>query len=331
MKRRISLATSLLLGLASLSLAQADQLEVHDPTMARDHGTYYVFSTGPGITVYSSPDMVHWRYSDRVFATEPDWATDVAPDFDGNLWAPDIVKQNGKYYLYYSVSAFGQNTSGIGVATNATLNPKARNYQWVDQGIVIQSDPDQDNWNAIDPAVTRDEDGTPWMAFGSFWGGLKLVRLNPNLTSVAEPQEWYDLATRPGVTYNPIEAAFIFKKGPYYYLFASFDFCCQGVDSTYKIMVGRSHNIQGPYYDKDGVSMLEGGGSLVLRGNDDWAALGHNAVYTFGHKDYMVFHAYETADDGIQKLRILQVHWRDGWPEVNEEDLNTNTTVLLED
>jgi len=322
------LAASLTLAASILSPAHAAQVPAHDPVLAYQDGQYYAFTTGPGITIYSSPDKIHWKNAGRVFKSEPDWARKVAPDFNGHLWAPDIYKHDGKYYLYYSVSAFGQNTSAIGVTINETLDPNADNYQWVDQGIVVQSVPFRDNWNAIDPAVTKDKDGTAWMSFGSFWGGLKLVKLTPDLTSLAQPQIWYNLATRPGVQYNPIEAPFIFKKGDYYYLFASFDFCCQGVKSTYKIAVGRSQYIEGPYEDKQGTPLLEGGGSIVLQGDEDWSAVGHNSVYTFDGQDYMAFHAYEKAANGAPRLRILPITWQDGWPVINPDDINRYKTEL---
>lgn len=314
----------------------AKQVEVHDPVMAVDNGVYYAFSTGPGITFYASKDMKNWQLMGRAFATEPSWAKKVAPEFNGHLWAPDVVHHNGQFYLYYSVSAFGKNTSAIGVTTTPTLDPQAKNYQWVDQGIVLQSVPNRDDWNAIDPAVAFDKKGTPWLAFGSFWNGLKLVKLDPSLTKIAEPEEWYNLARRPNnesdeakAGNGAIEAPFIFYKNGYYYLFVSFDLCCRGMDSTYNIRVGRSKDIQGPYFDKAGKSMLEGGGTLVLKGNKNWVALGHNAAYTFKGKDYMVFHAYETADNALQKLRILPIHWKQGWPTVVQSDLDTHKTNLV--
>lgn len=318
--------------LSSVSaISQAKQVEVHDPVMAKEGDTYYVFSTGPGIPYYSSKDMEHWKKAGKVFKTEPKWARRVAPDFDGHLWAPDVIHHNGKFYAFYSVSAFGQNTSGIGVSINKTLDPNSKDYQWVDQGIVLESVPNRDNWNAIDPAVTFDDDGTPWMSFGSFWGGLKLVKLDPSLTRIAEPEEWYNLAHRDPKESPPdaIEAPFIFKKNGYYYLFASFDLCCRKMDSTYNIRVARSKGIKGPYLDKDGKSMMDGGGSLVLKGNKNWVALGHNGAYTFNGKDYLVFHAYETADNGMQKLRILKMGWKNDWPTVNPKDLDRNTTELV--
>ncbi|MFC3024115.1 arabinan endo-1,5-alpha-L-arabinosidase [Vibrio zhugei] len=315
---------------AASPLTQAKQVEVHDPVMAKEGNTYYAFSTGPGITYYSSQDMTHWQRAGRVFNDEPSWARRVAPQFNGHLWAPDIVQHNGRFYLYYSVSAFGKNTSGIGVTVNKTLDPHSKDYQWIDQGIVLQSVPNRDDWNAIDPAITFDDNGTAWMSFGSFWGGLKLVKLDPSLTRLAQPETWYNLAKRDPQESpaDAIEAPFIFKKNGYYYLFASFDLCCRKMQSTYHIRVGRSKHIEGPYLDKNGKAMMEGGGSLVLKGNKDWVALGHNSAYTFDGQDYLVFHAYETADHAIQKLRILKMDWKNAWPTVNAHDLNRNTTVL---
>lgn len=331
-----ALAAALLTPVDSI---QAKEVEVHDPVMTQVGNTYYAFSTGPGITYYSSTDKVHWKHVGRVFADEPSWARKIAPGFNGHLWAPDIYQKNGLFYLYYSVSAFGKNTSGIGVAVNSTLDPADDNYQWVDQGPILQSIPNRDNWNAIDPAIIEDEQGNAWMSFGSFWDGLKLVKLDDDMVRLAEPQEWHTIAKRersadqadadPGDA--AIEAPYIFHKNGYYYLFVSFDKCCRGMNSTYNVRVGRAKTITGPYLDRNGKSMLDGGGSLVIGGNKNWVALGHNAAYTFDGKDYLVLHAYETADNALQKLRILPIQWQQGWPIVNPGDLDTLTTQLMED
>jgi arabinan endo-1,5-alpha-L-arabinosidase len=321
-----------------LSAAPAKQVGVHDPVMAREGDTYYLFSTGPGITLYSSADRVNWRPRGRIFPGDPSWAKRIAPSFNGHIWAPDIVHHQGKFYLYYSVSAFGKNTSAMGVTVNRTLNPDSPDYRWEDQGIVLQSVPNRDLWNAIDPAVTFDDDGTPWMSFGSFWGGLKLVKLAPSLTAIAEPQEWHSIAKRersiliPDTQADPaeLEAPFIFKKGKYYYLFVSWDKCCRGKDSTYKMVVGRSKEITGPYLDRTGQDLAAGGGSLLLEGDKDWAGVGHNSAYTFDGKDYLVFHAYETADHGLQKLKIAEIQWdRDHWPVIDPRALNDYRSNLI--
>jgi arabinan endo-1,5-alpha-L-arabinosidase len=317
--------------------ATPTQVSIHDPVMAREGDTYYLFSTGPGITFYSSKDMKNWRLRGRIFPADPAWARQVAPTFNGHIWAPDIVQHGGKFYLYYAVSAFGKNTSAIGVTVNRTLNPDSPGYKWEDQGIVLQSVPGRDLWNAIDPAVIVAPDGTPWMSFGSFWSGLKLVKLAPSLTALAVPQEWHAIAKRErsvlvaDTQAGPaeIEAPFIFKKGDYYYLFASWDKCCRGKDSTYKMVVGRSKELIGPYLDKTGGDMAMGGGSLLLAGDKDWAGVGHNSAYTFDGKDYLVFHAYENADNGLQKLKIAEIKWDAAqWPVVDPSVLHDYTSIL---
>ena len=323
----------------SLFANQPEQVSIHDPAMAKEGDTYYLFSTGPGITFYSSKDMKVWELRGRVFPGEPSWARRVASDFNGHIWGPDIVHHDGQFYLYYAVSAFGKNTSAIGVTVNKTLNPDSPDYKWEDRGIVLKSVPKRDLWNAIDPNIIVDENGAPWMSFGSFWSGIKLVKLDSSWTALAEPQEWSSIAKRersvliddrePGPA--EIEAPFIFKKGDYYYLFVSWGLCCRGKDSTYRIMVGRSKDVKGPYWDKDGRSMAEGGGSLVLAGNNKWYGVGSNSAYTFDGKDYLVFHAYEAADNGLQKLKIAEVKWDAmQWPVIDEKVLDEYKSVLVE-
>ena len=331
------------LGLTALSPAVADQTEgvqvdVHDPVMAREDGTYYLFSTGPGITLYRSDDMIHWTPQGRAFDTEPDWARDVAPSFNGHLWAPDIIEKDGRFHLYYSVSAFGRNTSAIGLTISETLEPDSPDYGWEDQGIVVRSVPHRDNWNAIDPHVIVDKAGTAWMSFGSYWGGLKLFKLNDRWTAPAEPAEWHTIAKgdRPGLTPDhhagpvELEAPFIFHRGDYYYLFISLGKCCRGADSTYHLAVGRSQQVTGPYLDREGQDLAAGGGTVILQGNKAWPGLGHNSAYTFDGKDYLVFHAYEAADKGLQKLKILPIEWEDNWPVVDPAGLDRYQSRLVE-
>ena len=315
-------------GLACLLYAkvQAQNISVHDPVMTKQKDTYYLFCTGMGISVFSSKDMINWKKEKAVFDTPPAWAVEAIQGFKGHIWAPDISFHDGEYYLYYSVSAFGKNTSCIGVATNRTLDSTDPNFKWVDHGKVIQSIPGRDLWNAIDPNLAVDENNQPWFVFGSFWAGMKLVKMSTDLKSIAEPQEWYTVSKRPrdfkdddrDPAEGAVEAPFIFKKGNYYYLFVSFDFCCRGAQSTYKIMVGRSEKIQGPYLGKDGLRMDQGGGSLVLQGNKDWPGVGHNSAYTFGGVDYIIFHAYDMSDGGKSKLKIRKMRWDNNlWPTVS--------------
>ncbi|WP_435131802.1 arabinan endo-1,5-alpha-L-arabinosidase [Formosa sp. A9] len=321
----------LLVILVSLkAFAQTTKPITHDPVVAKQGDTYYLFCTGPGITSFTSKDLKTWTKAKQVFAESPKWAKDVAPGFNGHIWAPDISFHKGMYYLYYSISAFGKNTSAIGLVTNKTLNPNDKNYKWEDQGIIIQSIPNRDNWNAIDPNLIFDEQGTPWMAFGSFWGGLKMVKMASDLKSIATPEVWHTIARRErsfdiedsDAGDAALEGPFIFKKGEYYYQFLSWDYCCRAENSTYKVVVGRSKTVTGPYVDKDGTPLNAGGGTLVLEGNSKWYGAGHNSVYTFDDKDYIFFHGYDASDKGLPKLRVSELKWDNNlWPSLKDNVL----------
>jgi arabinan endo-1,5-alpha-L-arabinosidase len=303
----------------------AQPIIVHDPVMIRHDSTFYVFCTGMGIDCWSSADMKTWKKEKPVFNRPPEWAVNSVPGFKGHIWAPDISFHNGLYYLYYSVSGFGKNTSCIGLATNVTLDPSDPQFKWIDHGKVIQSVPNRDFWNAIDPNLIVDENGHGWLDFGSFWGGIKMVKLDDDFTRPDSLQIWYTLAKRersyslddddPGN--GAIEAPFVLKKGSYYYLFVSFDYCCRGLKSNYKIMAGRSEKVSGPYLDRNGKKLTAGGGTLILQGNDKWAGVGHNGICSVNDRNYIVFHGYDVSDNGKSKLLIREIKWTDdGWPEV---------------
>lgn len=338
--------TSLIINLLIISISTFAQTQlranigVHDPVMIKQDSVFYLFCTGMGIASWSSTDMVHWKQEKPVFSTPPQWAVETVPGFKGHIWAPDISYHNGLYYLYYSVSAFGKNTSCIGVATNPTLNPVSPAFKWTDHGKLIQSIPGKTNWNAIDPNLTEGKNATPYLTFGSFWGGLKIVKLNKDRLSVAKySDKLKTIATRvkddgsrfnpPAIDDNPpdaggnaIEAPFIFKKDDYYYLFASIDYCCKGPKSTYKMIVARAKDVQGPYLDNNGERMDKGGGTIVREGNKDWFGLGHNGVCSADGNDYLVYHGYDAADKGKSKLIINKIDWQNGWPVISNDAKN---------
>ena len=311
--------------------------DAHDPVVAFCDGRYYVFTTGLGCM--SSDDLKTWRIEQRVLSETPKWASDKG--FRWMPWAPDIQYHNGTWYLYYSYSVFGRNISAIGVATNKTLNPESPDFKWEDQGMIVESIPGRDEWNAIDANMIVDENGTGWLCFGSFWRGIKMFKLDETMTKMAEPQEWYPLCRRPegttldiagkadgikrdprGPDYDPgngaVEAPFIFRHGNYYYLFVSYDLCCRGKNSTYNVVVGRSEKVMGPYVDKDGVSLMDGGGTVVAKGNGHYAGVGHCAVVNFDGKDYMFMHGYDSEYEYRSKLLVCDITWTpDGWPTVD--------------
>lgn len=323
-----------LMVLAAPADAQHVDVRVHDPAMIEADGTFYLFDTGRGVGVMASPDMESWEPLPPVFEEPPAWAVETIPRFRGHIWAPDISYHDGTYYLYYSASSFGSNHSAIGVATNTTLDPDDPEFEWVDHGPVVRSVPGRDMYNAIDPNLAVDGNGVAWLAFGSFWNGIKLVRLSEDRLSPAAPpdREWRTIASRhrywklderdAGDAMNSaIEAPFIFRKNGYYYLFVSWDRCCAREESTYKVAVGRAEEITGPYLDRAGRDMRAGGGTLVVAGNPAWPGVGHNAAYTMDGTDYLVFHGYDASDGGRSKLWIREIRWdADGWPTVTLDD-----------
>lgn len=285
---------------------------VHDPVIMEEDGRFYLFGTGSGIPIRCSDDLIVWRGCSAVFFGLPTWIREAVPTVTG-LWAPDISFYNGRYQVYYSASSFGDNQSAIGLATNATLSPDSPDYAWQDEGLVIQSQR-SDDWNAIDPNFVLDGEGQPWLTFGSFWSGIKLVRLDPETRKLsADDTTLYGIASRR-LGSTAVEAPFIIYREPYYYLFVSFDQCCEGVNSTYNIRVGRSREIIGPYLDASDVPMLEGGGTLVLGSGERWQGPGHNAVINHESQDILVYHAYDTEAGGASKLRLAYIFWESGWP-----------------
>ncbi len=300
----------------------------HDPVMIKEGDIYYLFATGRGISVASSTDLINWKRENSVFSAPLPWVNDtiVPGNRPLDIWAPDISFHNGTYYLYYSVSSFGKNTSAIGVATNKTLDLLDPDFKWTDHGPVVNSITGKNDWNAIDPNLIIDEKGIPWLCFGSWWSGIKMVKLNTDLIFLAKPEKWLALAERyrsfkpeDQVNDKPgIEGPFIFKKNGYYYLFVSFDLCCRGVNSNYNVVVGRSQKATGPYFDKLGVDMKYGGGTQIVKGNSDWPGVGHNSAYTFDGIDYLIFHGYDAKDKGRSKLLIRKIKWdSEGWPIVD--------------
>lgn len=287
------------------------QARMHDPSsLVRCGDTWWIFCTGRLVSSWHSEDLVEWERGPSVFSEMPAWVRDVVPDQRGHFWAPDIIHLADRYLLYYSVSSFGKNTSAIALATATTLDPDDDAYGWSDRGIVIATN-SSDRFNAIDPAVIRTESGDLWMAFGSFWSGLHLLELDPATGLRADPTaEPVPLAWN-----DTIEAAHLHERNGWFYLFLNHGTCCRGVESTYDIRVGRSRTITGPYLDRDGIDLREGGGTLLLGSRGPFIGPGHANVTRRPEGDLLHCHFYDATERGRSFLAMLPLTWTsEGWP-----------------
>ena len=311
---------------------------VHDPVMAYEDSTYYLFATGMGIQQMTSKDRHSWTVlREPVMTVIPQWAHDSVPGFTQHVWAPDIIRWRGRWWMAYSCSTFGRNGSAIGL-----LSARSLSYPiWNDEGCIVTSRENRDNWNAIDPNFVIDDQDQPWLVWGSFWDGIQLARLDTTM-HIAKGEKPRTIARRynlnnptakaalpinPNPPKNPtsdfagpnaIEAPFIFKHDGWYYLFVSWDYCCQGSKSNYRVAVGRSKSVEGPYLDRKGIDMRYGGGNHFLEGDKtNYEAAGHCAVYHLDNQDIFICHGYSIVQQGASVLIQRPIRWtEDNWPEL---------------
>jgi arabinan endo-1,5-alpha-L-arabinosidase len=280
-----------------------------DPTLIRAGDRFYLFATnddwgdGQGLRVlpiFASVDLVSWTYSGTVFSRLPRWKS------EGSLWAPEISYRDGEYRLYYSYSRWDDPNPCIGMA--GAGHPEG---PWTDAGRVFCSD-DVGVDNSIDPFAWHDDAGST-LIWGSF-NGIYAMVLSEDGRSVT--------GAKTLLADNRFEGAnVIFRRG-YYYLFVSAGSCCEGAESTYRVYVGRSNSLTGPYVDQQGRDLRHGGGMLLLSGNDSWAGPGHNSVIADdAGNDWIVYHAIPrgnpTLPSGANRrpVHIDQLKWRESdWP-----------------
>ena len=347
---RTSVISVMLLVLSATIPAQAQQHQrrglpfitdtpmVHDPVMAYEDSTYHIFATGMGIQHMTSVDRKNWTvHTEPVMSVIPKWTHDSVHGFTHHVWAPDIIQWHGRWWMAYSCSTFGKNGSAIGLLSTRKL----ASGLWDDEGCIVTSREKRDNWNAIDPNFVIDDKDQPWIVWGSFWDGIQLARLDTTMhiakgckpQTIARRFNLDNKASKNALPINPnppknptsnfagpnaIEAPFIFKHNGYYYLFVSWDYCCQGSKSNYRVAVGRSKNVEGPYLDSKGIDMRYGGGDLFIEGDKkSFEAAGHCAAYHIDGQDIFICHGYSIAHQGASILIQRPISWTaDGWPKL---------------
>lgn len=278
----------------------------HDPSIIKEGNTYWMFYTADGIGVKYSSDGKYWNQGIQVIPSKLSWWSNYVPDkTDFNIWAPEIVYYNGRYWLYYSVSTFGSRTSCIGLYSCSSI----AKGDWRDDGMVIRST-NSSKWNCIDPAFIHDG-SAPYLAFGSWSDGIYLVRLSSG-TMKPNTSTFTQIADRDSSS-NAIEGASIWKApNGYFYLLCSYDKCCAGTSSTYNIRYGRSKSVKGPYLDKNGVSLCDNGGTTLLKTGGNRIGPGGQCIFQNGSKYALAFHYYNKAKNGEATLGIMDIKTANG-------------------
>jgi arabinan endo-1,5-alpha-L-arabinosidase len=300
----------LLLSVRMPASALSNNAGAHDPSsIVKCGNTYWIFATGGGIAALYSTDLISWNYSASPFPNNqwPSWINSYVPAFAGTFWAPECRYMNGKYYLYYACSSWGVKTSCIGLATNKSLDPGSDDYEWIDQGVVVFSDASSDA-NCIDPSLFEDKEGKLWLTYGSYFGGIRIIELDPT-TGLSKNSTKYSVAS------GDCEASYVINHGDYYYLFINRGTCCQGVSSTYHIQVGRSESPTGPFLDKNNHNLNAGYGSTILGTSGSFIGPGCLGYYVENGIEWATFHYYNGDNAGAATLAVAGMRWDESdWP-----------------
>ncbi len=300
------------------AFALEGQIQIHDPsTIVECNGKYYTYGTS-GTALVSDDGWV--------------WRRGTTPSRRG--MAPDIIKLGDRYFQFVSANVGGQPRAEINLITNKTLDPDSPDFQWVEEGLIASSD-GEEFCNAIDPGLFLDPtDGRLWLVYGSYFGFIRLVELDPKTGQRVDPEgKPYEIAIN-------CEASIMIYKDGWYYLLATHGSCCQGANSGYNIRVGRSKKVTGPFLDHTGLDMLKGGGKLFLGSGGRIIGPGHFGLIDLGDGVQKFSLHYEADLDrgGASVMDILPLQWKDGWPVAGEnvkagtyriESVRTGTAVEL--
>ena len=277
-------------------IAQVGKPFIHDPsTIMECEGKYYTFGTGGGGLI-----------------SEDGWVWNSGAVRPGGGVAPDVIKIGDRYYVTYAKGGGGMSgghASNIFVMWTKTLDPKSPDFGFKDETLVASSDGIED-CDAIDPAFLLDPtDGRLWLSYGTYFGFIRLVELDPKTGKRVEGNKAINIAI-------DCEATALMYNDGWYYLLGTHGTCCDGANSTYNIVVGRSRKVTGPYLDNMGRDMLKGGGKMVVAAGGRVTGPGHFGRLDLGDGVQKMSCHYEADLDqsGRSVLGIRPLLWKNGWP-----------------
>jgi arabinan endo-1,5-alpha-L-arabinosidase len=294
------------------------QIGIHDPsTIVQCNGKFYTWGTGG-----------------RGLVSDDGWTWRAGATLPRRGLAPDVIHIGDRYYVYVAANIGAQPKAATNMIWSKTLDPDSPDYKWEEGGVVASSDGIEDS-NAIDPGVFLDPtDGRLWLTYGSYFGYIRLVELDPKTGKRLNPNDKpRDLAVN-------CEASDMMYHDGWYYLLATHGSCCRGADSGYNIRVGRARKITGPYLDHMGVDMIQGGGKLLIGSGGRVIGAGHFGLLDSGD-GVQKFSLHWEADldrGGASVLDIRPLLWKDGWPAAGDnmkegtyeiESVRTGTSLEL--
>jgi arabinan endo-1,5-alpha-L-arabinosidase len=289
---------SAILPLTFSAFALDGQVQIHDPsTIVRCDGRFYTYGTGGSCLV-----------SDDGWT----WTRGTTPPRRG--MAPDIIQVGERYYMYVARNVGAQPKAEINLITSKSLDPNSPDYQWDERGVVASSDGLED-CNAIDPGVLLDpNDGRMWLVYGSYFGYIRLVELDPKTGQRLNPND-----PPVNLAINCEAPIMIYHEG-WYYLLATHGSCCRGADSGYNIRMGRARKVTGPFLDHTGLDMIRGGGTLFAGSTSRHIGPGHFGLLDLGGGVQKFSCHYEADLDrgGASVLDLRPLLWKDGWPVAGE-------------
>ena len=292
--------TALLVILFTYSLsAQVGKPFIHDPSsIVECDGMYYTFGTGGGGLI--SKDGWTW------------YGGAVRP---GGGAAPDAIKIGNRYLVVYGATGGSSSHKGaILTMWNKTLDPTSPDFKYSEPIVVATSDGYEEN-DAIDPGIMLDPiTGRLWLSYGTYFGFIRIVELDPKTGKLKNGNKPVNVAI-------VCEASDLVYRDGWYYLFATHGSCCDGANSTYNVVVGRSKKITGPYLDNVGRNMLEGGGKMVAATRGGLIGPGHfgHTIIEPGVEKMSIHYEADLAQGGRSVLGILPLLWKDGWPVAGEQ------------
>ena len=334
-----TLATIGAFGVSAVSAADwyaKDNLQPgHDPSMVRFEDGYALMSTNNNLQLWTSEDAYTWQNHKSTVSKIPQWAYTYAPTTEG-IWAPDVYYMNGEYRVYYCVSVFGKRTSAIGYQSTKSIMPGTTGYGWTDHGHVFHTVA-SDKYNAIDADVVRDTEGNYWMAFGSFGLGIQLIKLDAKTGyQASDDKTVYNIARRTSkASGGAEEGPSLIEHGGKYFLFTAWDKCCQQgptiEQTTYKTAYGRADKVTGPYKDRAGYDMANGGGTILMERYGRYVGPGGGEAFQDLNRVRFVHHYYDLNGDKYNHIHIRDVVFTDdNWAEMGQPFLGRYLSAEVE-